>query len=163
MTQFFVFFSNFLEGQCGSRGHSHTESRPVKSPAFGGWHPHLTLISSTPASIDVSSRIPMILPHWSRFWFVFSVKVTRPSFPAKSCVVWLPRTLFVRLCTYLMIAWIVPYLAMRSLVWRHLTPHHNGELFRSWFDWQRKSSIIRRFIGASQAKKVSVEAVQNQV
>ena len=81
--------------------------RSVKSSAFGGWHPHLTLISSTHNSIDISSRIPMILPmiHWSRFWFV-SIKITGLSFPSKSCVVWLPCTLFVRLCTCLMMAWI---------------------------------------------------------
>ena len=108
--------------------------RPVKSPAFGGWHLHFALISSTPASIDVSSSIPMIFLHWSRFWFVFTVKITHPLFPAKSCVVWLPCNLFVHLCTCLMMAWIAPYLSMRSLVWRHCqVAIHWGKLYIAWF------------------------------
>ena len=45
---------------------SYSNTRPVKSPAFGVGHPHLTLISSTLTRIDISSCIPMILPHWSR-------------------------------------------------------------------------------------------------
>ena len=110
------------------------KARLVKSGTFGGWHPHLTLISSTLASIDVSSRIPMILPHWSRFWFVFSVQITRPSFPATSCVVWWPCTLFVRLCTCLMMPWIAPYLGTRSLVWRHCqVAIHWDQLYIAWF------------------------------
>ena len=111
-----------------------THYRPVKSPKFGGWHQCLTLISSTPVSIDVSSRISMILPYWSRFWFVFSVKITHPSFPTKSYVVWLLLTLFVHLCMCLMMGWIARYLGRRSLVWHHCqVAIHWGQLYIAWF------------------------------
>ena len=64
----------------------------------------------------------------------FSVKITRPSFPAKSCVVWLSRTLFVCLCTCLMMAWTAPCLSTRKLVWRHCkVAIHWGQLYIARF------------------------------